>query len=90
MRGGPPKRMYHGAMKVTAQVAMWGCAAFALLCFGFAISGFSALDTIIDAAERDLSQGYAWFWTFLAAVASVFGILSWMIKEGKLGNPEQM
>jgi hypothetical protein len=62
------------------------CAVFALVCFGFAFSGFSALSSISDAAERDLSSGYAWFWTFLGAVAVAFGILSWMIKEGKLGD----
>jgi len=74
-------------MKISAQVAMWLCAAFALLCLGFAYSGFSALQTLTDEAERELSRGYAWFWTFLGAVAVAFGALSWMIKAGKLGNP---
>ena len=64
------------------------CIAFALVCFGFAFSGFSALETLADEAERELSRGYAWFWMFLAAVAMVFGVLSWMIKEGKLGDLE--
>jgi len=36
----------------------------------------------------ELSRGYAWFWTFLGAVAVAFGALSWMIKTGKLGNPQ--
>ncbi len=67
---------------------MWMCVAFALVCFGFAFSGFSALETLADEAERELSRGYAWFWMFLAAVAMVFGVLSWMIKEGKLGDLE--
>ncbi len=67
---------------------MWMCIAFALVCFGFAFSGFSALETLADEAERELSRGYAWFWMFLAAVAMVFGVLSWMIKEGKLGDLE--
>ena len=75
-------------MKISAVVAMWMCAVFALVCFGFAFSGFSALETLVDEAERDLSGGYAYFWTFLCAVAVVFGVLSWMIKEGKLGNLE--
>jgi hypothetical protein len=67
---------------------MWMCAVFALVCFGFAFSGFSALETLADEAERDLSRGYAWFWMFLCAVATIFGVLSWMIKEGKLGPSE--
>jgi hypothetical protein len=75
-------------MKISAGIAMWMCIAFALVCFGFAFSGFSALETLADEAERELSRGYAWFWMFLAAVAMVFGVLSWMIKEGKLGDLE--
>jgi hypothetical protein len=77
-------------MKVSAIVAMWMCMAFALFCFAFAFNGFSALSSITDAADREASLGYAWFWTFLGGVGVVFGILSWMIKEGKLGDPEQM
>ena len=75
-------------MKISAGIAMWMCVAFALVCFGFAFSGFSALETLADEAERELSRGYAWFWMFLAAVAMVFGVLSWMIEEGKLGDLE--
>jgi hypothetical protein len=45
---------------------------------------------MVDEAERELSRGYAWFWVFLAAIGLGFGILSWMIKEGKLGDPDQM
>jgi hypothetical protein len=75
-------------MKVSAGVAMLLCAAFALACFAFAFSGFSALASITDVAERELSLGYAWFWTFLGVVAVIFGVLSWMIKQGKLGDVE--
>ena len=77
-------------MKVTAQVAVWLSAAFALFCGAFAYSGFAALSGLTDAAEREASLGYAWFWTFLAVVAVASGVLSWMIKEGKLGDPDQM
>jgi hypothetical protein len=75
-------------MKISAVMAMWLCVAFGLVCFGVAYSGFSSLSTLTDAAERELSLGYAWFWMFLATVALVFGVLSWMIKEGKLGKPK--
>jgi len=67
---------------------MWMCGVFALVCLGFALSGFSALGGLVDEAERDLSRGYAWFWMFLFAVAFVFGVLSWLIKKGKLGPIE--
>jgi hypothetical protein len=75
-------------MKISALLAMWLCAAFALVCLGFAYSGFSAIQSLTDDAERELSLGYAWFWTFLGMVAIAFGILSWMIKAGKLGPVE--
>lgn len=65
---------------------MWMCAAFGMVCLGFALNGFAGLGGAADAAERELIAGYAWFWTFLAAVALVFGVLSWMMKEGKLGR----
>ena len=75
-------------MKVSANIAIWLCAAFALLCGGFAFTGFSSLATIADEAERDLSLGYSWFWAFLGMVGVVFGILSWLIREGKFGDAE--
>jgi hypothetical protein len=69
---------------------MWLCAAFALVCLGFAYSGFSALATMVDESEREISRGYAWFWVFLSFIGLAFGVLSWMIKEGKLGDPDEM
>ena len=75
-------------MQISAAVAVWLCAAFALICLGFALTAFSGLATLTDAVERELSLGYGWFWTFLFCIAAVFGVLSWLIKVGKLGNPE--
>ena len=60
--------------------------AFGVVCLGVALNGFAGLADAADPAERDLIAGYAWFWTFLATVALVFGVLSWLIKEGKLGD----
>jgi hypothetical protein len=75
-------------MQISAALAMWMCAAFALVCAGFAYSAFAGLVTITDSAERELTLGYAWFWTFLFCIAALFGVLSWLIKIGKLGRPE--
>ncbi len=80
--------MYHCRVKISAHLGMWLCVVFGLVCLGFAYNGFSSLATLADEVERELSLGYAWFWTFLFAVALAFGILSWMIKEGKLGKVE--
>ena len=75
-------------MRISAAVAVWICAAFALVCLGFAYSGFAGHATLTDPAERELSLGYAWFWTFLFCIAALFGVLSWLIKAGKLGDLE--
>ncbi len=75
-------------MKISAAVAMWMCVAFALVCFSVSLTAFSGLQTLTDASEREISVGYAWFWAFLGAVATVFGILSWMMKTGRLGADE--
>ena len=75
-------------MRISAAVAVWLCAAFALVCLGAAFTAFSGLATLTDAAERDASLGYGWFWTFLFCIAALFGVLSWLMKAGKLGNPE--
>jgi hypothetical protein len=73
-------------MKIPALASMWMCAVFALVSCAIAYDGFTAAATIADAAERDLSLGYAGFWAFLGVVAAAFGVLSWMIKEGRLGD----
>jgi hypothetical protein len=73
-------------MKISAAMAMWGCVVFALVCYGVAFTGFTALGSLTDASEREMSVGYAWFWTFLGVVATVFGVLSWMMKTGRLGE----
>lgn len=75
-------------MKISAAIAVWLCGGFSLVCLTVAYKGFSALDTLTDAAEREASLGYAWYWTFLGVVAVVFGVLSWMVKKGKLGPVE--
>ena len=76
-------------MRISAIMAMWMCAVFAVLCYSVAAGGYFALDTVTDAAEREASGGYIGFWAFLGTVAVVFGVLSWMIKEGKLGKFEE-
>lgn len=64
------------------------CGAFALLCLGVAGYGFLSLDGVTDAGEREASLGYIGFWTFLGTIAIVFGVLSWMIKQGRFGPVE--
>ena len=69
-------------------MAVWLCAIFGLVCLGFALNGFFALGSITDPEVRDASLGYAGFWSFLALIAAIFGVLSWMISRGRFGPVE--
>jgi hypothetical protein len=64
------------------------CAAFALASLWFAWTALSSLERLTDASERDMATGYGWFWLFLAAVATAFGVLSWAIANEKWGFKE--
>ena len=75
-------------MKISFQMAMWMCAVFAVVALAGALTAFSGLATITDPAEREAAAGFALFWAFLATIAVVFGVLSWMITRGKLGKLE--
>ena len=66
-------------MKVSARLAAILAAIFAVFCLGFAITGFTSLGEITDPQQASDARGFAWFWTFLAGVAIVFGALSWWI-----------
>ena len=68
-------------MKVSAGLAAILAVVFAAFCMGFAITGFNQLREITDAQQASDARGFAWFWTFLAAVAIVFGALSWWIAK---------
>ena len=67
---------------------MWGCVVFGLVCLGAAYTAFTGLETLTDTKEREDALGFAWFWVFLFGVAAVFGVLSWMMKTGRLGEGE--
>jgi hypothetical protein len=54
---------------------------FAVICFGFAITGFTSLHGITDPTEMADAKGFAWFWTFLGSVATIFGGLAWWMAQ---------
>ncbi len=64
-------------MKLSLRATMIAAAIFAAICFGVSITGFTSLGGISDAVELADAKGFAWFWTFLGSVASVFGLLAW-------------
>ncbi len=74
-------------MKITARISAILCIVFAVACASVAIAAFSSLGDITDPVKLADSKGFAWFWTFLAAVAAVFGGLSWwIVGTGKSGQ----
>jgi len=66
-------------MNVSAKLGVILAVVFAVFCLGFAVTGFSSLGEISDPTQAADARGFAWFWTFLAGVAIVFGALSWWI-----------
>jgi hypothetical protein len=70
-------------MRISATMAMVMAAIFTAICLGFAITGFVSLREITDPQQASDATGFAWFWTFLAAIGIVFGIVSWWISRAK-------
>lgn len=75
-------------MQISARLAMWMCLVFGVVCAGAALTALTGAPTVADAAEREASYGFAAFWGFLALIATVFGVLSWMMAKGKFGSVE--
>lgn len=62
-------------------------AILAIACLCVAITGFASLGDIGDPTRAADAKGFAWFWTFLACVASTSAALAWwMARKGKEGE----
>lgn len=62
-------------------------AIFALICYGVAISGFSAIGEMVDPVQAADAKGFAWFWVFLGTVAVALGAISiWILQTQKEGE----
>jgi hypothetical protein len=60
---------------------------FAIICYGVAITGFSAIGEIADPAQAADAKGFAWFWAFLGTVAVVLGAVSlWIVRTPNSGD----
>ena len=75
-------------MKISSLMATFLAIAFAAVCLGFAITGFTSLSGIADPIQASDAKGFAWFWTFLASVALLFGLLSWWIARTEKSNQD--
>jgi NADH:ubiquinone oxidoreductase subunit 5 (subunit L)/multisubunit Na+/H+ antiporter MnhA subunit len=71
-------------MKFSLQATLVIGVLLALAAAGVAFTGFMSLGEITDPALHSDAEGYAWFWTFLAAVAAVVAALAgWMARAPK-------
>ena len=71
-------------MKISAKMSIVMAAIFAAICFSVAISGFSSIGEIADPVQKADGLGFAWFWTFLGAIAVVFGAVGvWIVRTHK-------
>jgi ABC-type enterochelin transport system permease subunit len=66
-------------MKISARLATLMCVVFAAVCISVSLHTFNSLGDVVDPVILSDGKGFAWFWMFLAAVAVVFGVLSWWI-----------
>ena len=74
-------------MKISMQMSVVMATIFAAICFGVAVYGFASLGEIADPAQRADGAGFAWFWTFLGAVAAGLALLGrWFLKTGTKGT----
>jgi membrane protein DedA with SNARE-associated domain len=64
-------------VNISPKFAAFAAAPFALICFGFALSGYLQLDQITDPELMGDAKGYIGFWLFLAGIAVISGVLSW-------------
>ena len=54
-------------------------AIIAILCFGFALTGFRSLGDLADPTELADARGFAWFWVFLGSLTVVLALAAWWI-----------
>lgn len=66
-------------MKITIQATVVISAVFAAICFAVAVYLFNSLREMTDAKAVADTQGFAWFWTLLGAIATVCGGAAWWI-----------
>ena len=75
-------------MTISAKLAALFSIVFATACLGFAITGFTSLGDITDPQQASDARGFAWFWSFLAGVGVVSGLLSWWMAHPKASRED--
>lgn len=71
-------------MKISAQVSIVIAAIFAVICYGVAFTGWSAIGGMTDPAQVADAKGFAGFWAFLGTIGVVLGAVSvWIVRTGR-------
>ena len=70
-------------MNITLRMGMIMAAIFAAVTLSVAVSGFIGLRDITDPTQAADARGFAWFWTFLGAIATALGSLAWWIERSQ-------
>jgi hypothetical protein len=73
-------------MNISATIGVFAAVVFAAICAGFAVTGFMSLGSMTDPVQAADARGFSWFWTFLGAVAVVFGAVSLWIARTQAGR----
>ena len=68
-------------MQISVKLAALFSFAFAIVCLWFAVDAFTSLADITDPAQASGAGDFAWFWSLLAAVGVVLGVVSWKIAD---------
>jgi hypothetical protein len=76
-------------LKVSAQMSIVIAAIFAVICYGVAITGFSAIGEMTDPAQVADAKGFAGFWAFLGTIGVLLGAVSvWIVRTSKEGEDD--
>lgn len=75
-------------MQMPPRLAAIFAVVFAGICLWFAIDQFVSLGSITDPAELSGAKQFAWFWSFLAAVGLVIGVLCWKLYQTQMKDED--
>ena len=70
-------------MQISIRLAAVLSIVFAATCLWFAIDGFTSLASITNPDQASGAKSFAWFWSFLAVVGAVIGLLSWKVAQAQ-------
>jgi len=75
-------------MQIPIKLAALAFIVFAAICLWFAIDAFASLADIADPVEASGARDFAWFWSFLAGVGVVLGLVLWRIAQTQMEDKD--